>query len=348
MDWNLYRCGRAGHITYAPDEPEIREHVQARTADGDLWQCMRCGTFVTGPAQGSGPVGQAPVVRRGKEIRSEIILRLFAIERLLRFLLFGGLAYGVYRFDRSQQGIQQAFNHELPIFRSLFHQLGFNLDRSSIVGLFRSALHLSHTRLHELAAGLGAFAVVELVEGVGLWLAKRWGEYFAAVVTALGLPYEIYDLTAKVTATKIILFLLNLALVLYLILTKRLFGARGGGHAYEARLRGESIFDGIAQAEPGQSPARIGSTSDEEDGPAGSGPDTEAAQGMGDAGSRAGDASSTGDQDSTGDAGSRAGDAISTGDLHRTGDQVVPAVAVTPLAPAEPTLRKTPPDAEPG
>ncbi len=258
MDWNLYRCSRAGHVTYAPDEPAIRARVHAKTAGGELWQCVRCGTYVAGPAQGSGPAGHAPVVRRGKEIRSEIILRLFAIERFIRFLIFGGLAYGVYRFGESQQTLQQAFSHELPIFRDLFRQLGYNIDHSSIVGLFRSALHVSHARLDELAAGLGAFAVVELIEGVGLWLHKRWGEYFAAVVTAVGLPYEIYELTGRVTATRIILFLLNLALVLYLILTKRLFGARGGKRAYEARLRSESIFEAAARLEPDQCRVDVG------------------------------------------------------------------------------------------
>jgi hypothetical protein len=34
----------------------------------------------------------------------------------------------------------------------------------------------------------------------------------------------------------------NLALVLYLIITKRLFGVRGGKAAYDARLRGESVL----------------------------------------------------------------------------------------------------------
>ena len=53
---------------------------------------------------------------------------------------------------------------------------------------------------------LAAYAVIELVEGTGLWLAKRWGEYFAMVVTSLGLPYEIYDLTSKITVTRVIFF----------------------------------------------------------------------------------------------------------------------------------------------
>jgi hypothetical protein len=41
--------------------------------------------------------------------------------------------------------------------------------------------------------------------------------------------------------------------VVYLVVTRRLFGVRGGKHAYEARLRSESIMDAAinaASAEP--------------------------------------------------------------------------------------------------
>jgi len=62
------------------------------------------------------------------------------------------------------------------------------------------------------------------------------------IVTSLGLPYEIYDLTDKITVTRIIFFLINLALVVYLVVTRRLFGVRGGKEAYEARLRSESVI----------------------------------------------------------------------------------------------------------
>src|SRR6202044_3667367 len=62
------------------------------------------------------------------------------------------------------------------------------------------------------------------------------------------IPYEIYDLTSKVTAARAAFFAVNVALVLYLVLTKRLFGARGGKHAYDARLRSESIIDSALAA----------------------------------------------------------------------------------------------------
>ena len=68
------------------------------------------------------------------------------------------------------------------------------------------------------------------------------------IATSFGLPLEIYDLTKKVTVTAALFLVVNLALVLYLVLTKRLFGARGGKHAYEARLRSQSVLELAAEA----------------------------------------------------------------------------------------------------
>jgi uncharacterized membrane protein (DUF2068 family) len=247
MDWNLYRCGHIGHITYSPDEPAVRKYMRASATAGELWRCLRCGTFVPGDPTGSGPATNAPVVKRGKEIRSELILRVFAVERFIRFLLFGGVAYLIWQFGHSKQSIEHIFNRDLPIVRDTFNQLGFNINHSRLLLEFRKALHISPHTLDLIAIGVALFAIVELVEGIGLWLSKRWGEYFAMVVTSLGLPYEIYDLTLKVSWTKLVLFAINLALVLYLVITKRLLGVRGGRHAFEARLRSDSVFEEAAR-----------------------------------------------------------------------------------------------------
>jgi uncharacterized membrane protein (DUF2068 family) len=248
MDWSLLGCGRSGHVTFAPDEPELREQLSADTAAGTAWRCLRCADFIPGAPGGHGPASSAPSVRRGKEVRSELILRIFAIERFVRALAFLGLAYGLWRFRSARQSISASFNRDLPILRELFSQLGYQIDHSKLVGLVQHALTLSTRSITLLAAGLAAYALVEAIEGTGLWLARRWGEYFAMVATAVGLPLEIYDLTRKVTVTTLIFFAINLALVLYLVLTKRLFGARGGKHAYEARLRSESVLEAAAEA----------------------------------------------------------------------------------------------------
>ncbi len=247
MDWNLYRCGRIGHITYAPDESALREYMHATATAGVLWRCLRCGTFVHGDPTEEGPATTAPVVKRGKEIRSELILRVFAVERFIRFLLFGGVAYLIWQFGHSKQSIEHTFNRDLPIVRSTFNQLGFDISHAKLLLDVRKIFHFSPNTLNLVAAGVAAFAVVELIEGIGLWLSKRWGEYFAMVVTSLGLPYEVWELTNKVSWFKLALFVINLALVLYLVLTKRLFGVRGGRHAFEARLRSDSVFEEAAE-----------------------------------------------------------------------------------------------------
>jgi uncharacterized membrane protein (DUF2068 family) len=248
VDWSLIACGRSGHVTYAPDEPELRKQLSASGADGESWRCLRCASFVIGEPGSSGPAISAPRVRRGKEIRSALILRIFAVERFLRALILLVAAYGLWRFNYARQSIEASFDRELPIVRELFRQLGYNIDHSKLVGLIQHALTLSSRSITLLAAGLVVYAVVEGVEGAGLWLTRRWGEYFAMVATSVGLPLEIYDLTNKVTATTLIFLAVNLLLVLYLVLTKRLFGARGGKPAYEARLRSDSVMEATIEA----------------------------------------------------------------------------------------------------
>jgi uncharacterized membrane protein (DUF2068 family) len=242
MDWSLLGCGANGHVTFAPDQPKLRERLSTSTRDGAAWRCLRCGTFVIGEPTTSGPVSAAPRVRRGKELRSALILRLFAIERFVRAIVFGLLAYGIWRFKSSQLTIDQAFNRELPALRELLRQLGFNVNHSKLLGLIQHALTLNPGTLTWLALAAAGYAVIEIIEAVGLWLLKRWGEYFAMVATSVGIPYEIYDLTTKVTVLRVGAFVINVALVVYLVVTKRLFGVRGGKKAYEARLRSESIL----------------------------------------------------------------------------------------------------------
>jgi uncharacterized membrane protein (DUF2068 family) len=242
MDWSLLGCGASGHVTFAPDEPGLRERLGVSTREGAAWRCLRCGTFVIGEPTTGGPVSSAPRVRRGKELRSAFILRVFAVERGLRAIIFGALAIAIWRFSTSRMSIEQAYDSALPELRAFLRQLGFNVNHSKLLGLIQHAFKLTPHTLALLALAAGAYAVIEVIEAVGLWLLKRWGEYFAMIATSVGIPYEIYDLTAKVTVLRVVAFVINVALVVYLVLTKRLFGVRGGKKAYEARLRSASIL----------------------------------------------------------------------------------------------------------
>jgi len=244
VDWSLFGCARKGHVTYAPDEPGLRNRLMAPTAGGTAWRCLRCGDFVTGGHHSSGPAAAAPLIRRGKELRGELILRVFAVERFLRFLVIGAAAFVVWRFKYDQAGIQRMYNNSLPAIRALYRDLGFDVNHSKLLVLVHHALTISPRWITILIIGLPVYALIELVEAVGLWLGQRWGEYFAMIATSVFLPFEVWELArGHITWLKVTAFVINLLLVIYLVWTRRLLGVRGGKAAYEARLRTESVIE---------------------------------------------------------------------------------------------------------
>ena len=243
MDWSLRTCGRKGHVTYAPTEPQLRERLTVQTPVGEAWRCLRCADFVVGPPAGSGAAGDAPTVLRGRALRDAFVLRLLGAERLLRAIVIGAAAYAVLRYSHSEDSLRQLFDKDLPAAKPLAGVFGYNLDKSSIVKHLQSLLNVKKSTLHIVAILLAVYAAIELLEGIGLWLLKRWGEYFSAVATAIFLPYEIYELADKFSVLKIVTFVINLAAVVYLLVSKRLFGLRGGYRAYEARRHEESLLE---------------------------------------------------------------------------------------------------------
>ena len=72
---------------------------------------------------------------------------------------------------------------------------------------------------HLKALGIGAFfyAALFFVEGTGLWLEQRWAEYLTVFATASFIPIECWELGRKITAPRIAAFLLNVAILIYLI-----------------------------------------------------------------------------------------------------------------------------------
>ena len=248
MDWSLRGCSRQGHATYAPDEPELRARLTADTALGTAWRCLRCGDFVLGAPAGAGPADDAPIVLRGKALREAFILRLLAVERWLRALVLALLAAAVIKFETSQTSLQQFFEKEFPRLKGAAAAFNYDLDKSPTIAHIRSLLHSRHGTLHLVEAFLIAYALLQLAEGIGLWSLKRWGEYVAAVGTSLFLPLEIYELTKDVTYVKVAAFVINLALVFYLVWRKRLFGVRGGREAFERERHEDSLLEVEASA----------------------------------------------------------------------------------------------------
>jgi uncharacterized membrane protein (DUF2068 family) len=242
VDFALRSCGLRGHATFAPDEPALRERLKADTPAGEAWRCLRCETFVVGQPRGSGPANTAPEIPRGRLLRDRVLMRALAVERVVRGLVFVLITAGVLKVRGSRERWQEAFDHDLPLIRPLANQIGWNPDDSKIVHHISSALKLSSSTLLLIAAALAAYALIEFIEAVGLWLMKRWGEYFAVIATSVFLPLEVYELTERLTALRIAALLVNVLAVIWLLWSKRLFGLNGGGRAYHEEHAAESLL----------------------------------------------------------------------------------------------------------
>ncbi|MEC4762637.1 DUF2127 domain-containing protein [Mycobacterium sherrisii] len=237
--WELATCALAGHVTYAPDDQALADRLSGTTGLGEVWRCLRCAEFIVGEPHGRGRAEDAPLIMRGKALRQAIIIRALAIERLFRAVVIMLAAYAVWKFRGARGAIQATLDRDLPVFRAA----GFKVDQMTIVHELEKALAAKPSTLVLLTLTLAGYALIEVLEAVGLWLLKRWGEYFAVIATSVFLPLEIHDLAKGITMTRVVTLGVNVAAVIYLLVSKRLFGLRGGRKAYDEERRGEQLLD---------------------------------------------------------------------------------------------------------
>jgi uncharacterized membrane protein (DUF2068 family) len=273
IDWELVACGFRGHVLVGLDAEAARpEDVLVVHDDGaHRWhRCLRCDTWVVLPRPQESARPHPPerdeivVPLRGKALRDRIVLRLIAVDRAFHFLILGLLGVGVLLFASDQSHLRGAYYRVLTAIQG--GVAGGPVQSSGHVGIlheFDRLFSLRSGTLHEVGIALLVYAALEGIEAVGLWRARRWAEYLTFLATTLLLPLEVYELMHRATVLKVIGFLINLAVVIYLLLNKRLFGLRGGFAAEEAERAREAGWEAIEAATlatPGQ-PAQVGTGS---------------------------------------------------------------------------------------
>jgi uncharacterized membrane protein (DUF2068 family) len=259
--YELLVCGWRGHALVGADAARVgaQDALIAREdpgLPGLRWlRCLRCDAWLALPAPGS-PAREHVQARaeielplRGKGLRDKLILRLIAIDRALHFLILALLAAAIFVF----------ISHRVQL-RSEFYRVIADLQ-----GGLRQSTRTGHGFAHEidrlvsLQAGqldlLGftvlGYALLEGIEAVGLWFQKRWAEYLTFIATSALLPLEVYELSARVSVLKLLTLAVNLAIVIYLIYAKRLFGVRGGAHADDAARARDQGWAALERTAPG-------------------------------------------------------------------------------------------------
>ncbi|HKN93331.1 MAG TPA: DUF2127 domain-containing protein [Thermoleophilaceae bacterium] len=230
----------------------------AREGPADLrwYRCLRCDSWLPLDPPPT-PVREHPPAReeielplRGKPLRDKVVLRLIAIDRAFHFVLLAALAIVIFFVAANAARLRE------PVFKALADlQSGLGGPRTSsrhgIVYDIHHLLSLDSGTLTKLGVVVAAYAVLEGAEGIGLWLQKRWAEYLTFIATTILLPLEVYEITQRLSALKIITLIINIAVVIYLLFAKRLFGLRGGGRAEQEERRRDTGWEALERATPG-------------------------------------------------------------------------------------------------
>jgi uncharacterized membrane protein (DUF2068 family) len=94
-------------------------------------------------------------------------------------------------------------------------------DNKYIHRFLERAFAISPKQLKELSIGTFVYSGLRFVEGIGLALRQKWAEYLTVVFTGIFIPLEIYEMTHHLTYVKILVFLINIAVLVYLIVGLR-------------------------------------------------------------------------------------------------------------------------------
>ncbi len=137
------------------------------------------------------------------------MIRAIASFKLLKGLLL--LAAGMGALKLLNEDITTKVTHWVAI-------LGADPNNHYINTLLTKLTTLDNHKLEEIGAGSLFYAALLLTEAIGLFLGKRWAEYFTIFVTGSLIPLEIYELGKNYSLTKIVVLGGNVAIVVYLII----------------------------------------------------------------------------------------------------------------------------------
>ncbi len=205
LRYELIGCGLHGHELLGTDAAALRpeDAIFTRESGGLRWyRCLRCDSWIPlsppdHPARPYPPQrSEVQLPLRGRPLRDRYVLRLVAVDRVLHFVVLSALAAAVFVFASNKAALDTDFTRALKYVQG---GLGGPMTNSNhgIVHDLQRLFGFSIANLYLAGAAIGAYAVLEGVEAVGLWFGRRWAEYLTFIATIIFVPYEVYELTKR-------------------------------------------------------------------------------------------------------------------------------------------------------
>jgi uncharacterized membrane protein (DUF2068 family) len=145
---------------------------------------------------------------RADRHRHNRLLLLIAVYKFLQALLFYAVGFGAHRL------LHKDIADQIEI---LARHLRFNPESRLVNFIFEKASLIDDPVLRRIGFVADCYATITLVEGIGLFLEKAWGEFLTLAITVSFLPWEIFEILRRLTWIRVGLLTINILVFIYLL-----------------------------------------------------------------------------------------------------------------------------------
>jgi uncharacterized membrane protein (DUF2068 family) len=136
------------------------------------------------------------------------LIRLIALFKLLKSALL--IAVGMSALRLLHKDVASVLEHWVSM-------LGLDPGNRYVDRALQKFGNLTPNKIKSFGVVSFIYAALFLTEGIGLWLVKRWAEWFSVIITTSLVPVELYEMYRHPSVIKCLVLVLNIAVVGYLI-----------------------------------------------------------------------------------------------------------------------------------
>lgn len=136
------------------------------------------------------------------------LLRLIAVFKLLKVAALIATGIMALRLVHADIG---------TVLESWVLKLGLDPGSSLLNHAIQKVCEIPQDQVWQLGAVSFMYAALFTTEGIGLWFAKRWAEWFTVIITGSLVPFELYETVRRLSALRILVLIVNIAVVVYLV-----------------------------------------------------------------------------------------------------------------------------------
>jgi uncharacterized membrane protein (DUF2068 family) len=136
------------------------------------------------------------------------LLLLIAVYKFFHALFFFAIGMGAHRL------LHKDIADQIELFA---RHMRFNPESRLVIFILSKASVVNAPVLERISLIAYCYASVTLVEGIGLYLERAWGEFLTLAITASFLPWEILEIFRRLTWIRVGLLTINILVFVYLL-----------------------------------------------------------------------------------------------------------------------------------